>query len=74
MATREWPTFRVGLLSYVVTFMTGAFVLWKKGMDPSVNLILIYAVTLTEQVILFVQIYALVQQNLNSVDRNFENI
>lgn len=70
-ASREWLTFRVTCLSAVISFMTGAFVLWGRDAISvgAAGLVLTYAMTFTENVLFFVQLYALSQQSFNSVER-----
>ncbi|EED19134.1 multidrug resistance protein, putative [Talaromyces stipitatus ATCC 10500] len=73
-ASKEWLTFRANVLSSMISFFTGAFVLWNSRRIEfgSAGLVLTYATNFTENVIWFVQVYAIIQQNLNSVDRIFE--
>jgi ABC-type multidrug transport system fused ATPase/permease subunit len=73
-AGKEWLTFRVTLLGSLVSFSTAAFVLWSpKSIDfGSAGLVLTYSTTFTENIMWFVQVYAFIQQNLNSVDRILE--
>ncbi|EED20602.1 multidrug resistance protein, putative [Talaromyces stipitatus ATCC 10500] len=73
-ASKEWLTFRVNALSSFISFFTGAFVLLNSQWIEfgSAGLVLSYAVTFTENVMWLVQVYAIIQQNLNSVDRIFE--
>ncbi|MCJ1312553.1 hypothetical protein MMC25_006227 [Agyrium rufum] len=73
-ASKEWLTFRVGILSSFISSSTAAFVLWSSGsIDPgAAGLALTYAASFTESVLWLVQIYAIIQQNLNSVDRILE--
>ncbi|KAF4627293.1 hypothetical protein G7Y89_g10861 [Cudoniella acicularis] len=73
-ASKEWLTFRIGFLSSVISFLVGAFIVWNQGLisPGAAGLALIYSVTFTENVLWFVQIFAIVQQNLNSVDRILE--
>ncbi|KND87755.1 ATP-dependent bile acid permease [Tolypocladium ophioglossoides CBS 100239] len=70
-ASREWLTFCVTCLSAVISFMTGAFVLWSRDAISvgAAGLALTYAMTFTENVLFFVQLYALSQQSFNSVER-----
>ena len=73
-ASHEWMTLRVGILGSMISFSTGAFVLWNHGsINPGVaGLVLTYTVTFTENVVWLVQIYAFIQQDLNSVERIVE--
>ncbi|WPH01610.1 Hypothetical protein R9X50_00445800 [Acrodontium crateriforme] len=70
-ATKEWMTFRIGVLSSLIQFSTGAFVLWHmKSIEPgAAGLALTYAATFTETALFLVQLWAIVQQNFNSVER-----
>ncbi|RAO67757.1 uncharacterized protein BHQ10_003769 [Talaromyces amestolkiae] len=73
-AGKEWLTFRVTLLGSLISFSTAAFVLWSpRSIDfGSAGLVLTYSTTFTENIMWFVQVYAFIQQNLNSVDRILE--
>ncbi|KUL82886.1 hypothetical protein ZTR_09009 [Talaromyces verruculosus] len=73
-ASKEWLTFRVNALSSFISLFTGAFVLWGSQWIEysSSGLVLSYAVTFSENIMWLVQVYAIIQQNLNSVDRIFE--
>ena len=73
-AFKEWLTIRVGFLSALIQFLTGALVLWSsQTVEPgAAGLVLTYAATFSENVLWFVQIYAIIQQNLNSVERIVE--
>ncbi|OKL58744.1 hypothetical protein UA08_06298 [Talaromyces atroroseus] len=75
-ATQAWLTFRIDVLSSLVSFFTGAFVLLNSSsIDPgSAGLVLTFAATFTENVMWFVQVYSIVQRNLNSVERIIEYI
>ena len=55
----------------LISFSTAAFVLWSlKSIDfGNAGLVLTYSTTFTENIMWFVQVYAFIQQNLNSVDR-----
>lgn len=73
-ASLEWMTLRIGFLSSIISFSTGAFVLWNQdSIDPGLaGLVLTYGATFTERVLWLVQIYAFIQQDLNSVERIVE--
>ena len=73
-ASKEWLAVRVGALSSLISFLAGAMVLWNlQHISPGVaGLVLAYTASFTENVLWLVQIYALVQQDLNSVDRILE--
>ncbi|ROV98773.1 hypothetical protein VMCG_06779 [Cytospora schulzeri] len=70
-ASKQWLTMRVNILSSIITFATGAFVVWEVGSIDAgaAGLVLTYAATFTENMLWFVQIYAIIQQNLTSVER-----
>jgi ABC-type multidrug transport system fused ATPase/permease subunit len=70
-ASKEWLTLRIGILSSFIVFSTGAFVLWNvDSVSPgAAGLVLTYAATFTESILWLVQIYAIIQQNLVSVER-----
>lgn len=75
-AAKEWLTLRIACLSALISWMTGTFLLW--GMDrgtvsPGIaGLALTYAATFSDNVLWFVQLYAIVQQSFNSVERIVE--
>lgn len=73
-AGKEWLAFRVTFLGSLISFSTAAFVLWSPRSVNlgSAGLVLIYSTTFTENIMWFVQVYAFIQQNLNSVDRILE--
>ncbi len=70
-AGNEWLILRIGALSAFISFLTGAFILWGMGtITPgTAGLVLTYAATFTENVMWLAQVYAIIQQNLNSVER-----
>jgi ABC-type multidrug transport system fused ATPase/permease subunit len=55
-------------------FFTGAFVIWNlESTDPSsATLVLTYATMFSETIMRFVQLYAIVQKDLNSLERVLE--
>ena len=73
-ASKEWLTFCIGFFSSLILFSTGAFVMWKKDSISSgaAGLVLTYAATFTDNMLWLVQLYAFVQQDLNSVERIVE--
>ncbi|CRG85577.1 hypothetical protein PISL3812_02624 [Talaromyces islandicus] len=73
-ASQQWLGFRVNFLGSLILFFTGAFVVWDlESVDPSsAALVLTYAAMFSESIMWFVQLYAIVQQNLNSVERVVE--
>ncbi len=73
-ASKQWLMLRIDVLSSVITFATGAFVLWGAGSIEAgaAGLVLTYAATFTENMLWFVQIYAIIQENLTSLERIVE--
>ena len=73
-ATKEWITFRVGVLSSIIQYATGLFVMWSDNrIEPgAAGLVLTYAATITENTLYVVQLWAIIQQNFNSVERIIE--
>ncbi|KAL6820087.1 P-loop containing nucleoside triphosphate hydrolase protein [Trichoderma sp. SZMC 28015] len=75
-AAKEWLTLRIASLSALISWLTGTFLLWGLGRG-AVNagiagLVLTYAATFSDNVLWFVQLYAIVQQSFNSVERIVE--
>ncbi|KAL7781916.1 P-loop containing nucleoside triphosphate hydrolase protein [Trichoderma afarasin] len=75
-AAKEWLTLRIASLSALISWLTGTFLLWGLGRG-TVNagiagLVLTYAATFSDNVLWFVQLYAIVQQSFNSVERIVE--
>lgn len=70
-ASEQWLTLRVDILSSLITFAMGVFVvLGRDEIEPgAAGLILTYVVTFTENMLWLVQIYAIIQQSLTSVER-----
>lgn len=83
-AAEQWLKIRVDVLSSIITFVAGVFVVWgadaggspdAAAIDPgAAGLILTYAVTFTENMLWLVTIYAIIQQDLTSVERISEYI
>ncbi|KAL7907490.1 P-loop containing nucleoside triphosphate hydrolase protein [Trichoderma velutinum] len=75
-AAKEWLTLRIASLSALISSLTGAFLLWGLGrgaVDAGVaGLVLTYAATFSDNVLWFVQLYVIVQQSFNSVERIVE--
>ncbi|KAK8031409.1 multidrug resistance-associated protein [Apiospora arundinis] len=79
-AAKQWLTLRISVLSGVVLAMTGAFVVFARpaahgagAVDPGVaGLVLMYAMSFTENMSWFAQIYAIIQENLTSLERIVE--
>lgn len=72
--TEQWLTMRVGILSSIITLVTSAFVILNAAsIDPGIaGLVLTYATTFTENMLWFIQIYAIIQRSLTSVERIVE--
>ncbi|KAM6481845.1 P-loop containing nucleoside triphosphate hydrolase protein [Trichoderma sp. SZMC 28011] len=75
-AAKEWLTLRIASLSALISWLTGTFLLWGLGRG-TVNagiagLVLTYAATFSDNVLWFVQLYGIVQQSFNSVERIVE--
>ncbi|SMR57118.1 unnamed protein product [Zymoseptoria tritici ST99CH_1E4] len=70
-ASNRWLSFRVDFVGALVAFITGAFVISSVGKIDAgaAGLALTYAVTFTENVLWFVRLYAVNEQNMNSVER-----
>ncbi|KAF3767203.1 hypothetical protein M406DRAFT_61188 [Cryphonectria parasitica EP155] len=75
-ASQQWLLVRVDMLSSIVIFVVGVFIIWSaRSIDAgAAGLILTYAATFTEHMQWLVQIYGLVQQHLTSVERIAEYI
>ncbi|KAK3690211.1 putative ATP-dependent bile acid permease [Podospora appendiculata] len=71
-ASTQWLKLRIDLLSSVVTFSTAVFVLTRATTTTdagAAGLVLTYAATFAENMLWFVQIHAIIQQSLTSVER-----
>ncbi|KAI9832491.1 MAG: hypothetical protein M1838_005641, partial [Thelocarpon superellum] len=70
-ATNRWLAFRVDIVGALVAFFAGAFVISSVGRIDAgaAGLSLTYAVTFTENVLWLVRLYAINEQNMNSVER-----
>lgn len=70
-ATNRWLAFRVDIAGALVAFFAGVFVLLSVGKIDAgaAGLSLTYAVTFTENVLWLVRLYAVNEQNMNSVER-----
>ena len=75
-AANRWLALRVDFVGALVTFFAGVFVILRKGtIDAgSAGLSLTYAVMFTDGVLWLVRLYALNEQNMNSVERVKEYI
>ncbi|KAM5431744.1 hypothetical protein MferCBS31731_007749 [Microsporum ferrugineum] len=73
-ANSGWLSLRVGTLSSLIMFLAGAFILWdRKSVSPgAAGLVLTFAASITENVMWLVQVYAIIQQNLSSLERVLE--
>ncbi|KAI9807288.1 MAG: hypothetical protein M1833_000031 [Piccolia ochrophora] len=69
--TNRWLGLRVDVVGAFVSFFAGAFVILNvKTIDPgAAGLSLTYAITFNENVLWLVRLYAVNEQNLNSVER-----
>ena len=67
-ACNRWLSFRVDIVGALVSFFAGAFVVLNAGkIDAGLaGLSLTYAVTFTDNVLWFVRLYAMNEQNMNS--------
>lgn len=67
----RWLAFRVDVTGALVSFFTGAFVILSVGkLDAgAAGLAMTYAVTFTENVLWFVRLYSMNEQNMNAVER-----
>lgn len=70
-AANRWLAFRTDLLGDMVAFSAGVFVILSLGeIDPgSAGLSLSYAIGFAENILWLVRLYAMNEQNMNSVER-----
>lgn len=70
-AANRWLSFRIDVIGDLVAFFAGAFVVLSIGkIDAgSAGLSLSYAISFTENVLWLVRLYAMNEQNMNSVER-----
>ncbi|OWO99771.1 hypothetical protein B2J93_6826 [Marssonina coronariae] len=70
-AANRWLAFRIDVVGDLVAFFAGAFVVLSIGkIDAgSAGLSLSYAISFTESVLWLVRLYAMNEQNMNSVER-----
>lgn len=70
-AANRWLAFRVDVIGDLVAFFAGAFLIFSIGrIDAgSAGLSLSYAISFTENVLWLVRLYAVNEQNMNSVER-----
>ncbi|CZS93813.1 related to bile acid ABC transport protein [Rhynchosporium agropyri] len=70
-AANRWLAFRIDAVGDLVAFFAGAFVVMSIGkIDAgSAGLSLSYAISFTENVLWLVRLYAMNEQNMNSVER-----
>ncbi|KAL6697053.1 P-loop containing nucleoside triphosphate hydrolase protein [Trichoderma pleuroticola] len=75
-AAKQWLTSRIAFLSALISWLTGTFLLWGLGrgtVDAGIaGIVLTYAVTFSDNVLWFVQLYAILQQSFNSAERIVE--
>lgn len=67
----RWLAFRVDVTGALVSFFAGAFVILSVGKIDAgaAGLAMTYAVTFTENVLWFVRLYSMNEQNMNGVER-----
>lgn len=67
----RWLAFRVDIVGALVSFFTGAFVILSVGRIDAgaAGLAMTYAVTFTENVLWFVRLYSINEQNMNAIER-----
>ncbi|KAF1346461.1 hypothetical protein BDV97DRAFT_400391 [Delphinella strobiligena] len=67
----RWLAFRVDVTGALVSFFAGAFVILSVGKIDAgaAGLAMTYAVTFTENVLWFVRLYSVNEQNMNAVER-----
>ena len=70
-AANRWLAFRIDMIGDLVSFFAGAFIVLNIGkIDAgSAGLSLSYAISFTENVLWLVRLYAMNEQNMNSVER-----
>lgn len=70
-ATNRWLSFRIDMIGDLVAFFAGMFVILSLGVIDagSAGLALSYAISFTENVLWLVRLYAMFEQNMNSVER-----
>ena len=70
-AANRWLAFRIDVIGDLVAFFAGAFVIFSIGSidSGSAGLSLSYAISFTENVLWLVRLYAMNEQNMNSVER-----
>ncbi|KAK8065257.1 ATP-dependent bile acid permease [Apiospora hydei] len=78
-AAKQWLTLRINVLSSIILTATGALVVYSgpPGYSGSVDsgvagLVLMYATSFTENMLWLAQIYAIIQENLTSLERIVE--
>lgn len=70
-ACNRWLAFRCDMLGDLVSFFAGVFVILSLGkIDPgAAGISLSYAISFTENILWLVRLYAMNEQNMNSVER-----
>ncbi|KAF4548114.1 ATP-dependent bile acid permease-like protein [Elsinoe fawcettii] len=70
-AANRWLAFRVDIVGALVSFFTGVFVILSVGRIDAgaAGLAMTYAVTFTENVLWFVRLYSMNEQNMNAIER-----
>lgn len=70
-AANRWLAFRVDIVGALVSFSTSVFVILSVGRVDAgaAGLAMTYAVTFTENVLWFVRLYSMNEQNMNAIER-----
>lgn len=70
-SANRWLAFRIDVIGDLVAFFAGVFVIFSIGSidAASAGLALTYAIGFTENVLWLVRLYAMYEQNMNSVER-----
>ncbi|PNS15552.1 ATP-dependent bile acid permease [Sphaceloma murrayae] len=70
-AANRWLAFRVDIVGALVSFFTGVFVILSVGRidGGAAGLAMTYAVSFTENVLWFVRLYSMNEQNMNAIER-----
>lgn len=71
-AAKAWLTLWIACLRALISWLTGSFLLWgldRGTVNPGIaGLVLTYATTFSNNVVWFIQLYAIVQQSFNLVE------
>ncbi|KAK7981182.1 hypothetical protein PG989_013639 [Apiospora arundinis] len=71
-ASKQWLTLRINFFSSAITFVTSAFIMLGSAAPGIAGLVLTQTVSFTENMLWFAQIYAIIQENLTSLERILE--